>query len=181
MPHAFGLYMARGYCARRDLRGITADARRVAVMSLRMSSLWYVCGRACRPRERMYADSDGTGKRTPFIQTEGALHRIPNNTTQHSTAQHSTAQHIPHEHTTIPDNPKSAPVPQKQRQPCSVRSPQDIHCCRKWNANTFSPPASHGPKVTPLMREKKCVLHSGRIMSVHRLVEQSKPCCPLKR
>ena len=28
------------------------------------------------PRERMYADSDGTGSRTPFIQTEGAPYRM---------------------------------------------------------------------------------------------------------
>ena len=76
MPPAFGLYMAGGYCARKDLRGITADARREAVMSLRRSSLWYTCGRVCRPRERMYADSEGTGSRTPFIQTEGAPYRM---------------------------------------------------------------------------------------------------------
>ena len=76
MPPAFGLYMAGGYCARRDLRGITADAQHDALMSLRKPSLWYVCGSACRPRERLYADSDGTGNRTPFIQTKGAPYRM---------------------------------------------------------------------------------------------------------
>ena len=76
MPPAFGLYIAGGYCARTHLRRITADARREADMSLRRSSLWYTCGRACRPKERMYADADGTGSRTPFIQTEGAPYQM---------------------------------------------------------------------------------------------------------
>ena len=39
MPPAFGLYMAGGYCARKDLMGITAEARRAAIMNLRKSSL----------------------------------------------------------------------------------------------------------------------------------------------
>ena len=77
MPLAFGLYMAGGHCAHRNLRGITANARRDAVISLQKCSLWYTRGRACRPRERMYADSDGTGSRTRFIQIEGALYRMP--------------------------------------------------------------------------------------------------------
>ena len=67
MPPAFALYMAGGYCAREDLRGITGDERREAVIDLRRSSLSYTCRRACRIRERMYTDSDGTGSRTPFI------------------------------------------------------------------------------------------------------------------
>ena len=71
-----GLYMAIRCCARRELRGIAVDARRDAVMSLPKSSVWYTCGRACRPKKWMYADSDGTGSRTPFIQTQGAPYRM---------------------------------------------------------------------------------------------------------
>ena len=62
------------YCARKDLMGMTVEARRAAAMNFQNSSLWYVCGRACRPRKRMYSISDGTGSRTPFIRTEGTLY-----------------------------------------------------------------------------------------------------------
>ena len=59
------------------LGGITAPAQRAAVISLRKASLWELCGRACRPRERMYSDSDGTGKRTPFIETDPVPNSVP--------------------------------------------------------------------------------------------------------
>ena len=40
LPSAFGLYMAGGYCAHQDLRGISTGARCVAVVGLQESSLW---------------------------------------------------------------------------------------------------------------------------------------------